>query len=157
MWNRETQKSFSPGPAPAPAHIEPVPLVQTPQPTSVAAPAPVAAKGSSVVIKGELTGSEDLVLEGKIEGKVSLPDNVLTIGLGAQVSAEVVARVVVLHGSVTGNVTAHERVEVKSTGRMTGDLVTPKVQMADGATFSGRLETRNPKQGGKSSKAEMVA
>jgi cytoskeletal protein CcmA (bactofilin family) len=61
---------------------------------------------------------------------------------------------------VNGNVTAHERVEVKSTGRMTGDLVSPKVQMADGATFSGRLETRKPgKQGasGKDDKAEMVA
>jgi cytoskeletal protein CcmA (bactofilin family) len=158
MWNRETQKSFSPGPAPAPAHIEPVPLVQSPQPTSVAAtPTPVAAKGSTLVIKGELTGSEDLVLEGRVEGKVLLPEHVLTIGLGAQVSAEVVARVVVLHGSVTGNVTANERVEVKSTGRMTGDLVTPKVQMADGATFSGRLETRNPKQSGKAAKSEMVA
>ena len=158
MWNRETQK-FSPAASPAAAHVEPVPAVQPPQPAPVAAaPAPVAAKGSSLVIKGELTGSEDLVLEGRVEGKILLPDHVLTIGLGAQVSAEVVARVVVLHGSVTGNVTANERVEVKSTGRMNGDLVSPKVQMADGATFSGRLETRNPaKHGNKANKSEMVA
>ena len=68
----------------------------------------------------------------------------MTIGLGARVSAEVIARVVILHGSMTGNITAFERVELKATGRMNGDLVSPKVQMSDGATYTGRLETRNP-------------
>jgi cytoskeletal protein CcmA (bactofilin family) len=68
---------------------------------------------------------------------------------------------VIVHGAVTGNITAFERVEVKATGRMDGDLVSPKVQMSDGATFSGRLETRNPGKGnaqGKSHpKPELVA
>jgi cytoskeletal protein CcmA (bactofilin family) len=160
MWNRESQKTPSPAAVPATAYTEPVATVQPLQPTPVTPAAPVIAKGSSLVMKGELSGSEDLVLEGKVEGKISLPDHVLTIGLGAQVSAEVAARVVILHGTVNGNVTASERVEIKSSGRMNGDLVSPKVQMADGATFSGRLETKNPGKAGASNKAaksEMVA
>ena len=86
-----------------------------------------------------------------------MPEHVLTIGLGAHVSAEVIARVVILHGAVTGNITAYERVEVKATGRMNGDLVTPKVQMSDGATFSGRLETRNPGKGNTKHQVESAS
>jgi cytoskeletal protein CcmA (bactofilin family) len=169
MWNRETSKPTVPSAPPAAAPPEPAP-----QPEPVAAapvvtapvvtgppPAPAKARGSSLVIKGELTGSEDLAVEGKVEGKISLPEHVLTIGLGASVSAEVAARVVILHGSMTGNITAFERVELKATGRMNGDVVSPKVQMADGATFTGRLETRNPgKQhaaGKTHNKPELVA
>lgn len=162
MWNREPNKSnvaamptaVMPEPAPMPVApaVEPAPVVPA---------APVKAKGSSLIIKGELSGSEDLAIEGRVEGKISLPEHVLTIGLGAQVSAEVIARVVILHGAVTGNITASERVEIKATGRMNGDLVSPKVQMSDGATFSGRLETRNPSKASTNSKAnskpELVA
>ena len=117
------------------------------QPVPVAPAAPVApakAKGSTLVIKGDVSASEDLVLEGRVEGTISLPDHVLTIGLGAELAAAVTARVVVLQGTITGDMNAFERVEVKSTGRMAGDLITPKVQMSDGATFTGRLETRKP-------------
>lgn len=168
MWNRETNKPG--GATPYAAAIIPEPQPQTaaapvepgPAPAPVAPVAPAKAKGSSLVIKGELSGSEDLAIEGRVEGKISLPDHVLTIGLGAQVSAEIVARVVILHGSITGNVAASERVEMKATGRMHGDLVSPKVQMSDGATFSGRLETRHPGKanaGGKANaaKPELVA
>lgn len=163
MWNREQQKMNTPV-APAPvATPEPQPVAAQPEPVAVAPmapPAPAKAKGSSLVIKGELVGAEDLAFEGQIEGKVTLPDHVLTIGLGSQVSAEVVARVVIVHGVVTGNITASERVEIRSTGRMQGDLVSPRVMMNDGATFNGRLETRQPgKQDGKgrSKQPELVA
>jgi cytoskeletal protein CcmA (bactofilin family) len=149
MWNRESQQK-SPGTT-IPTPIAPVNVVEpkpAPLPEVAAAPAPAAAptkaKGSTLVIKGELTSAEDLVFEGLIEGKISLPDHVLTIGLGAQVSAELVARVVVVHGTVTGNVSASERVEIRSSGRISGDVVVPRIMMNDGATFSGRLETRVP-------------
>ena len=167
MWNRESKGAGSPAPytppvigaQPAPAPVAPAPV---PMPAPAPVPAPVAtapappakAKGSSLVIKGELSGKEDLVLEGKVNGTVSLPEHVLTIGLGAQVSADITARVVVLHGILAGNISASERVEIKSTGRMQGDLVSPKVQMSDGATFTGRLETRAP---GKASAGKPVA
>ena len=145
MWNRETNNKPNTVPGPTAYTPEPAPQQVTPVESAPVIPAvPVKAKGSTLVIKGELAGSEDLAIEGKVEGKISLPEHVLTIGLGAHVSAEVIARVVILHGAVTGNITAYERVEVKATGRMNGDLVTPKVQMSDGATFSGRLETKNP-------------
>lgn len=147
MWNREPNKptvaampTVATMPEPMTQPVAPPAVESTPY----APPAPAKAKGSSLMIKGELSGAEDLAIEGRVEGKVSLPDHVLTIGLGAQVGAELVARVVILHGTVTGNITAFERVEIKATGRMDGDLVSPKVQMSDGATFTGRLETKNP-------------
>jgi len=162
MWNRETNNKPNTVPGPTAYTPEPAPQQFAPVESAPVVPAaPVKAKGSTLVIKGELAGSEDLAIEGKVEGKISLPEHVLTIGLGAHVSAEVIARVVILHGAVTGNITAYERVEVKSTGRMNGDLVTPKVQMSDGATFSGRLETRNPGKGNTNTKSnpkpELVA
>jgi cytoskeletal protein CcmA (bactofilin family) len=148
MWNREPNKPTAvPMPPVATVTPEPMPQAAAPAVDSAApyAPAqPAKARGSSLVIKGELSGSEDLAIEGRVEGKVSLPEHVLTIGLGAQVSAEIIARVVIVLGTITGNITAFERVEIKATGRISGDLVSPKVQMSDGATFSGRLETRNP-------------
>jgi cytoskeletal protein CcmA (bactofilin family) len=163
MWNRETKPGTQPtGPAPVaavpsePVQPQPVPVAPSAQPAAYAPPAK--AKGSSLVLKGELSAAEDLVLEGKVEGKISLPDHVLTIGLGAEVSAEILARVVVLHGKIGGNVTASERMEIKSSGRMQGDLVTPRVMMADGATFNGRLETRVPGKGNsKTKQPELVA
>jgi len=164
MWNREPQKlSGVPMSSPVMTPVEPTPIMPQPEPVA-AAPivpaAPAKAKGSTLIIKGELVGSEDLIFEGHIEGKITLPEHVLTIGLGAQVAAEVVARVVIVHGNITGNITASERVEIKTSGHMIGDLVTPRVMMNDGATFNGRLETRTPsKQDGKgrSKQPELVA
>lgn len=96
--------------------------------------------GKSIAIKGELSGAEDLTLEGRVEGKISLPENVLTIGANASISAEIVARVVVVLGSVTGNVTAKEKFEIRSGGAMEGNLAAPRITMADGAIFSGKID-----------------
>lgn len=160
MWNRES-KSSSPAAVPPPASYapQPVPMAPPVQPAPVVPAAPVKAKGSTLVIKGDLSASEDLAFEGRIEGTVSLPDHVLTIGTGAVVAAEITARVVVLQGTLTGNVNAFERMEIKSSGTMQGDLISPKVQMADGATFCGRLETRKPgkQSDSKPAKSEKVA
>src|SRR6187402_3320909 len=113
MWNRETNNKPNTVPGPTAYTPEPAPQQFAPVESAPVVPAaPVKAKGSTLVIKGELAGSEDLAIEGKVEGKISLPEHVLTIGLGAQVAAEVIARVVILHGAVTGNITAYERVEV---------------------------------------------
>ena len=96
--------------------------------------------GQSLVITGELVGGEDLTLDGKVHGKVSLPEHVLTVGANAKIEAEVVAKVVIVLGAVRGNVTAKEKFELRAGGTMDGQLVAPRVAMAEGATFNGKIE-----------------
>jgi cytoskeletal protein CcmA (bactofilin family) len=97
------------------------------------------AKGSSIVIKGELTAAEDMAFHGTVEGTISLPGHTLTIGPDAHVAASVVAKDVIVHGFVIGDVTANSRLDIKATARMTGELSSPNVLMADGAEFSGQV------------------
>jgi cytoskeletal protein CcmA (bactofilin family) len=96
--------------------------------------------GQSITIKGELTGAEDLTLEGRVEGRISLPEHVLTVGAGAHINAEVVAKTVVVLGTVVGNVTATEKFELRAGGSMQGNLKAPRISMADGAIFGGKVE-----------------
>jgi cytoskeletal protein CcmA (bactofilin family) len=96
--------------------------------------------GQSVTIKGELSGAEDLTLEGQVEGKISLPENVLTIGTNARISAEVTAKAVVVLGQLTGNVTVKEKFELRAGGSMQGNVKAPRIAMADGAVFNGKVE-----------------
>ena len=103
--------------------------------------------GQSLIIKGELSGGEDLALDGRVEGKISLPDHVLTVGANADLDAEIVAKSVVILGKVTGNVTAKDKFELRAGGVMEGQLLAPKVTMAEGATFNGKIEM--PKKGDK--------
>jgi cytoskeletal protein CcmA (bactofilin family) len=96
--------------------------------------------GQSLVIKGELSGGEDLTLDGRLEGKITLPDNVLTVGANANIDAEVQAKVVIILGIVRGDVTAKEKFELRAGGTVEGTLVSPKVAMAEGSTFNGKIE-----------------
>ncbi|HUC73730.1 MAG TPA: polymer-forming cytoskeletal protein [Vicinamibacterales bacterium] len=100
--------------------------------------------GKSVVIKGELSGSEDLTLCGQMEGSVKLPDHTLTIGPHADIRAEIAAKSVVIMGAVTGNVTAGDKVEIQATGSVTGDIVAPRIAIAEGGGLKGRVEMRRP-------------
>jgi cytoskeletal protein CcmA (bactofilin family) len=100
--------------------------------------------GKSVVIKGELSGSEDLTLYGQMEGSIKLPDHTLTIGPHADIKAQVSARSVVIMGAVTGNVTAGEKVEIGATGSVTGDISSPRLAIADGGCFRGKVEMPVP-------------
>ena len=95
--------------------------------------------GKSVVIKGELSGSEDLTLNGQMEGSIRLPDHTLTIGPHADIKADISAKVVVIMGEVTGTVTAGEKVEIRATGSVTGDIASPRLAMADGGCLRGRV------------------
>jgi cytoskeletal protein CcmA (bactofilin family) len=94
----------------------------------------------SVVIKGELSASEDLTLDGQMEGRVTLPDHTLTIGPGASIKASISAKAVVIMGAVTGNVTAGEKVEIRATGSVTGDLAAPRLVVAEGGHLRGAVE-----------------
>ena len=96
--------------------------------------------GKSVVIKGELNGSEDLTIEGHVEGRIDLKDNVLTIGPNGKIKAEVFAKAVVVLGEVTGNVTASEKVDIRDNGSVDGDIASPRVAIAEGAHFRGSVD-----------------
>ena len=96
--------------------------------------------GKSVVIKGELTGSEDLTIEGHVEGKIELRQNVLTIGPNGRIKAQVFAKSVVILGEVTGNVTATEKVDIRDNGSVDGDIAAPRVAIAEGAHFRGSID-----------------
>jgi cytoskeletal protein CcmA (bactofilin family) len=96
--------------------------------------------GKSVVIKGELNGSEDLTIEGQVEGTIQLRDHVLTIGANGRIKAQVFAKAVVVLGEVTGNVTASEKVDIRDNGSVDGDIVSPRIAIAEGAHFRGSVD-----------------
>ena len=98
--------------------------------------------GKSVLIKGDLSGSEDLTIEGRVEGKIELPDHVLTIGPHGRIKAQVFAKVVVVLGEVVGNIEGSDKVSICDNGVVEGDILAPRVAIAEGAKFRGRIDMR---------------
>jgi cytoskeletal protein CcmA (bactofilin family) len=96
--------------------------------------------GKSVVIKGELSGSEDLTIEGQVEGKIELRQNVLTIGPNGKIKAQVFAKAVIVQGEVVGNIAASEKVDIRDNGSVEGDIASPRVAIAEGAHFRGSID-----------------
>jgi len=96
--------------------------------------------GKSVVIKGELNGSEDLTIEGHVEGTIQLKDHILTIGPNGRIKAQVFAKAVIVLGEVTGNVTASDKVDIRDNGSVDGDIISPRVAIAEGAHFRGSVD-----------------
>src|SRR5436190_11414192 len=150
MWKRDDTVKPTPPGGPAAAGTG-----QNPQNNINTSPAPEAARssdqprgmekgpvniGKSVVIKGELTGSEDLTIEGHVEGKIELRQNVLTIGPNGRIKAQVFAKSVIILGEVTGNVTASEKVDLRDNGSVDGDIAAPRVAIAEGAHFRGSID-----------------
>jgi cytoskeletal protein CcmA (bactofilin family) len=156
MWKRD--EAVKPPPSPAGPGPTPVPAAgSAPAAAAPPAPAPDAARtnvsesvrgmeksavhiGKSVIIKGELNGSEDLTIEGQVEGKIELRQNVLTIGPNGRIKAQVFAKSVVVLGEVTGNVTASEKVDIRDNGSVDGDIAAPRVAIAEGAHFRGSID-----------------
>jgi cytoskeletal protein CcmA (bactofilin family) len=106
----------------------------------------VAAIGKSLVIKGEVSGSESLYIDGRIEGSINLPENSVTIGSNGQVNATVTAREVIVQGKIVGNVNASDRLKVHSEGSLTGDAVAQRISLEDGAFFKGKIDIRGSGQ-----------
>ena len=102
--------------------------------------ADVAHIGKSVLVKGELSGSEDLYLDGEVEGSIELRDHSLVVGPHGRVRAHINARDVVVHGKVDGNVKGTERVELKKSAVLTGDIFTQRIIIEDGAFFKGAID-----------------
>jgi cytoskeletal protein CcmA (bactofilin family) len=98
--------------------------------------------GSSVVINGEIEAHEDMLVEGRVQGKVTLPSGTLTVAKGGRVEAEVRVRALILHGELKGTVRAGEKAVISETAAMNGDLITPKISIANGARFSGGIRMK---------------
>jgi len=96
--------------------------------------------GASLHIKGEISGNEDLQIDGSVEGLVQLDDRKLTVGASARVTADLIAREVVVYGNVKGNLRARDRIEIKKDGSVVGDLTTARIMIEDGAYFKGSIE-----------------
>ena len=143
MWKREEAvRPPQPASPPVPAPV-PVPEPSIPRTEPIRQEKVVVNIGKSVIIKGELSGSEDLTIEGQVEGKIELRQNVLTIGPNAKIKAQVAAKTIVVEGSVQGNVTATERIEIRDKGSVEGDLASPRVAIADGAHFRGSIDMQS--------------
>lgn len=129
---------MSQGPVTRPAAIGQSPL----QPATPGADRakPGVPAGGSIVITGELKATEDLTIEGQVDGKIELLQNVLTIGRNAKARAEILAKSVIVLGEVVGNITASEKLEIRESGSVEGDITAPRLAVADGATFRGRVD-----------------
>src|SRR5881397_4225822 len=142
MWKRDEAVRPASGQPAAP---------QSPSPMSAGVPGPrsdashlmekdIVNIGKSVVIKGELNGSEDLTIEGHVEGTIQLKEHVLTIGPNGRIKAQVFAKSVIVLGEVTGNVTESDKVDIRDNGSVDGDIVSPRVAIAEGAHFRGSVD-----------------
>src|SRR3954464_5449534 len=156
MW-KPTNQPGTPG-RPAEPEQQRTPMSTPPAPAAaneaVAAARPVttttsdqATIGKSLVIKGEVTGSESLYIDGRVEGSINLSGNRVTVGRNGVVAANINAREIVVLGKVRGNLTASDRVDIRSDGSLTGDVVAARISIEDGAFFKGGIDIR--KAGGK--------
>ena len=150
-------------PTPAPTAAAAAPAVDTRPASAEPTPAPAnrnavlntqeqATIGKSLVIKGEVTGSESLYIDGKVEGSINLPGNRVTVGRNGQVNANINAREVVVLGKVRGNLNASDRVDIRNEGSLTGDVIAQRISIEDGAFFKGGIDIRKPGQQQKDSK-----
>lgn len=161
MWKREeTPRSTTASANPAPA---------SPQPSSVMPGGihqergeqelmkeELASIGKSIVIKGELSGGEDLTIEGQVEGKIELRDHVLTVGSNGRIKAQIIAKAIVVLGHVAGNLTATEKVDIRETGSVEGDVAAPRVAIADGSHFRGSIDMQHKEQSASTERAAGV-
>ena len=151
MWKPNQPGSNSPSTPepsrptpPAPSYEAPRAAPATGPGTAATATGEQATIGKSLVVKGEVTGSESLYIDGKVEGAINLPGNRVTVGRNGQVAANIVAREVVVLGKVRGNCQASDRVDIRSEGSLTGDVIAARISIEDGAFFKGGIDIRKP-------------
>ena len=115
------------------------------QSRAAAGPGPEQASiGKGLLVKGDISGTESLFIDGKIEGNINLPGNRVTVGKNGQVAASIVAREVVILGKVRGNVSATDRVDIRAEGALNGDVTAARISIEDGAFFKGGIDIRKP-------------
>jgi cytoskeletal protein CcmA (bactofilin family) len=159
-----------------PTHPEPQPVQPRTAPAPIAAPTPAASTsgagsapeprrasseratiGASILIKGDLSGDEDLVIEGRVEGKVDLKQNNVTVGRNGRVRADIFGRVVIIEGEVDGNVFAQEQAILRQAGAIRGNITAPRVILEDGSRFKGSIDMEDKDaKGGKDNRPHPV-
>lgn len=100
--------------------------------------------GKSVLVKGELSGSEDLYIDGEVEGTIELRDHNLTVGPNGRVHANLHAREITVLGKVQGNIKAKDKIEIRKSGSLVGDIITARITIEDGAYFKGSIDIQKP-------------
>ena len=148
MWKPTNAPTSGPANEPRPVTPNPAPAAE---PTPAAAPRNAvmnnqeqASIGKSLVIKGEVSGSESLYIDGRVEGSINLAGNRVTVGRNGVVSANINAREIVVMGKVKGNLIAQDRVDIRNEGSLTGDVVAQRISIEDGAFFKGGIDIRKP-------------
>jgi len=154
MWNREEGRPTNLAQKPLPPTAAPAPVAEArtePRDTRVAT------LGSSILIKGTLTGSEDLTVDGRVEGRVELPDHTLTIGPNAIITAEIHAKIVTVFGTVKGNVTAHDSLDIRRGASVEGEVTCTRISIQEGAAFSGKVAMGKKRAKPNGADTEMTA
>ena len=143
MWKPSQSGSFNPAPTPEPSRPAPPPAPE-PLARAQAGNAEQATIGKGLFIKGEISGSESLFIDGKVEGSINLPGNRVTVGRNGQVAANITAREVVILGKIRGNVSATDRVDIRAEGALNGDVAAARISIEDGAFFKGGIDIKKP-------------
>ncbi len=144
MWKPTQPGPSQPAPSPEPYRPVPAPSVVEPTNRAPAANGEQATIGKGLLVKGEISGSESLYIDGKVEGSINLPGNRVTVGRNGQVAASITAREVVILGKIRGNISASDRVEIRAEGSLTGDVSAARISIEDGAFFKGGIDIRKP-------------
>lgn len=146
MWNKKESESSTPA---APSTSPSAPS-QSSRPAAPRSTTP-AVIGPSISIKGDLTGEEDLMIEGKVEGEIRLKQHSVTVGRSGRVQADVFGKSINVEGEVQGNLTGDSEVVIRNTGRVEGNIVAPRVTLEDGSSFRGAIDMQTPQQAKQSS------
>ncbi len=142
MWTSKQSQTNSPviptaqGPGSPIKSSNATPTTRPSSPTAL----DVSCLGASLVVKAEISGNEDLQIDGTVEGPISLQNQKLTVGHTAHLHSEILAREVVIYGKVEGNLSVRDRVEIRKDGSVMGDITTARISIEDGAYFKGRIE-----------------
>ena len=141
-WNKRDDQPNAPETAPgAPRPVSSAPVTSTPSPsTEPRRSSERATIGPSIIIKGDLSGGEDLVIEGRVEGKVDLKQHNVTVGRSGRVKADIFGKVVTIEGEVDGNVFAQEQAILRQAGAIRGNITAPRVILEDGSRFKGSID-----------------
>ena len=135
----QQSKPSTPSATPITGEVKTMAPLDSPYPATTSSGG-TARLGASLHVKGEITGNEDLAIDGTVEGLVHLEDRKLTVGASAKVTADIIAREVAVYGNVKGNLRARDRIEIKKDGSVVGDLTTARIMIEDGAYFKGSIE-----------------